>query len=391
MSPDELPFVSGELTDVAELAAMRDQSWAARSDRGLEVLTYERGFEVLEHPALQKGPSFQYRIDSVGLEGEARRYMEMAVPNSEGDYRKRLRAPLGALFRPTQVAKLRDAVRQIARDAVSQISADGPVDLMESLCWVLPSRTYCHLVSIPEEMAPKIRSISDRILSVLLTVDHERRHEAEEAVLESVEIVKEHLEQRRRNLGDDFTSVMIRQQQAGMLTEEELFIEAFSILQASVDNTAHQMGNVFGALLSDRSRWVALLEDRERRAPLIAETIRLYPRFGTIFRYAPHEAEVGGVTVPADSWVFVSVRSGQRDPAVFHNPDEFRIDRPTKRPLMFGGGPYNCLGQNLARMEIEEALLAVADAYPEVALAEEWVQRHTNAVSETTRLSVTTA
>src|SRR5690606_20796394 len=126
-----------------------------------------RGFEVLEHPALQKGPSFQYRIDSVGLEGEARRYMEMAVPNSEGDYRKRLRAPLGALFRPTQVAKLRDAVRQIARDAVSQISADGPVDLMESLCWVLPSRTYCHLVSIPEEMAPKIRSISDRILSVL--------------------------------------------------------------------------------------------------------------------------------------------------------------------------------------------------------------------------------
>src|SRR5690606_37012929 len=127
-------------------------------------------------------------------------------------------------------------------------------------------------------------------------------------------------------------------------------------------NTAHQMGNVFGALLSDRSRWVALLEDRERRAPLIAETIRLYPRFGTIFRYAPHEAELGGVTVPADSWVFVSVRSGQRDPAVFDNPDEFRIDRPTKRPLMFGGGPYNCLGQNLARMEIEEALLAVADA-----------------------------
>lgn len=386
MKTDDLPFVSGDLTDPAELAAAREQSWIARSERGFEVFSYERGFEVLEHPQLKKGPTFQYRIDELGLEGEARKYLEMSVPNSEGDYRKRLRAPLGALFRPTQIAKLRDAVRQIARDAVAEIDADGPVDLMEKLCWVIPSRTYCELVSIPYDLAPKVKSISDRILGVLLNVDRARRHEAEAAILESVDLVREHLDQRRQNLGDDFTSVMIRQQEAGMLTEEELFIEAFSIQQASVDNTAHQMGNVFGALLSEPERWSAFLADRDLRGPIIEEVIRLYPRFGTVFRLAPEAVEIGGVEIPANSWVFVSTRAGQRDPAVFDEPDEYRLDRGAKRPLMFGAGPYNCLGQNLARMEIEEAMLAVADVYPDLSLAEPWGRRQSNAVSETVTL-----
>jgi Cytochrome P450 len=389
MNVAELPHVSGELLDLDELAAVRAQSWIARSDRGFEVLTYDRGFEVLEHPQLLKGPTFQYRIDELGLTGDARRYMQMSVPNTEGEYRKRLRQPLTSLFRPSQIAKLREGIRDIARTAVAELDHDGPVDLMERLCWIVPSQTYCDLVSIPREFGPTIKSIGDRILGVLLTVDKDRVHELEAAVAESVEIVKEHLEKRRQNLGDDFTSVMIQQQEAGMLTEEELFVEAFSILQASVDNTAHQMGNTFALLLREPERWRAFVENRDLRGPIIEEAIRLYPRFGTVFRLAPNDVTIGDVDIPGGSWIFVSVRAAQRDPAQFEAPDEYRLDRKNSRKPMFGSGGYNCLGQNLARMEIEEALMAVADAYPEIRLAGDWVRRETNAVSETKQLPVT--
>ena len=384
----DLPWLSGQMTDLDELREARSRSWVGRSDRGLEVLTYDEGFQVLEHPELLKGPSWTRRLDELGVDGEARRYYDMAVPATEGAYRKKLRAPLGALFRPSRVAKLREAVRRIARDAVEEIEPASSVDLMAQLCRVVPPRVYCELVSMPYELAPEVARISDVTLGALLTVDHSRKQEAMDAMLAAVELVREHLEARRNNLGDDFTSVMIRQQMDGMLTEDELFAEALSILQASVDNTMHEMGNVFGMLLTQPQRWQDFLGDRELCGSIIDEVIRLYPRFGTIFRYAPGEVVINDQVVPADSWVFVSVRAGQRDPQVFTEPDEYRLDRPTKRALMFGAGTYNCLGQGLARLEIEEALRAVADRYPGLSLTDPWLRRDTNAVTETTQLQV---
>lgn len=298
-----------------------------------------------------------------------------------------MRASLGALFRPSQVAKLRTAIRRIADSLLDDLDDPDEYDLMQ-LCWEVPARTYCELVSIPYSESGTVIRIADSVLGTLLNVDTRRRNEAEAAILESVEIVRTHLNARRSNLGDDFTSVMIRQQQDGLMTEEQLVAQSFALLQASVDNTAHQMGNTFGSLLTTPSRWHDFVADRALGIPVINEIIRLYPRFGTIFRLAAKDMELGGLEIPAGAWAFVSARSGQRDPEFFDAPDEYRIDRPAMRPLMFGAGPYNCLGQNLARMEIEETLNAVADHFPGLELIGEWQRRQANAVSETSELVV---
>lgn len=248
---------------------------------------------------------------------------------------------------------------------------------------------YCHLVSAPVELAPTVARLSDSILAPILTADRDRRQESVSAFMEGWDFVREHVEARRKDLGNDFTSVMIKQQIEGLLTEDQLLAEGMSILQASVDNTVHQMGNTFGMLLSEPARWQQLLENPEAATSIIEEVIRLRPRFGTIFRYAPHQVIIDEQTIPADSFVYVSVRSAQRDARVFEDPDTYNIDRPAKRPLMFGAGPYNCLGQNLARMEIEESLKAVAERFPGIRLTEEWTCHDTNAVTETVNLKVT--
>ncbi len=383
----ELPEVVGDLTDVDDLRENAARGWAARSDRGIEIFGYDQGMQVLEHPDLLKGPSFQYRLDQLGIAGEARRYMDMGITNKEGEERRQMRASLGALFRPTQIARLRVAIREIAESVLDSVTEPTQWDLMR-LCWEIPARTYCELVSIPHTESGTVIRIADSVLGTLLNVDTRRREEAEAAILESVDIVRIHLDARRSDLGDDFTSVMIRQQQDGLMTEEQLVAQSFALLQASVDNTAHQMGNTFGLLLTEPERWRRLVADRSVRAAAIEEAIRLHPRFGTIFRLASKDVRIDDLTIPEGTWAFVSTRAGQRDPRFFDEPDVYRWDRPSMRPLMFGAGPYNCLGQNLARMEIEEALDAVAERYPDLELVGGWGRRSTNAVSETTELVV---
>jgi cytochrome P450 len=218
--------------------------------------------------------------------------------------------------------------------------------------------------------------------------DRSRRQESIDAFWEARAFVEQHIEARRNNLGDDFTSVMIRQQMEGLLTQEELITQAMSLLQASMDNTVHQLGLTFGTLLEDSARWAQLLAQPTKLGSAIEETIRLRPRFGTIFRYAPDQVHFEDVTIPRDSWVFVSVRSANRDELAFPAGDEFRLDRPTSRALMFGNGPYNCLGQTLARLELNESIRAVMKRFPGIRMQGEWRVHDSNAVSETAHLRV---
>jgi cytochrome P450 len=389
MTTTDVPWITADSTDLRELEEARDQSWIARSDRGYEVLGYGNGLRVLEHPALLKGPSFLKRLDDLGIvDGEIRRRWNQVVTTTEGDQRKKMRVPLAKLLRPMQISKLKDTVRKTVHDILDEIDDPTEVDLLDELAWKIPSRMYCHLVSAPVGLAPTVARLSDGVLGPLLTNDHTRKQEFIDTFLEGLAFVREHIDARRADLGDDFTSAMIRQQLAGDLTEEELHAEALSILQASIDNTVHQTAITFGKLLEEPSRWQDILGDPAKIPAATEEAIRLRPRFNTIFRLAAEDVEIDGFPIEAGSWVYVSVRASQRDPEVFDAPGTWRLDRPTVRPMMFGAGPYNCLGQHLARLEINEAVLAVAQRFPGLRLTDGWTTRETNAITEVTGLRV---
>jgi len=384
-----LPTISADTKVAADYEEARAQGWVAQSSRGLEVLRYRQGQELLDHRNLEKGPAFLQRLDDIGLTaGSAREYWERTLITNEGSIRERLRAPLAHLFRPAQMAKLQKAVRTIINDALDKIEDPTNVDFMQQIAWQVPPQVYCHLISAPMELAPEIAHLSDTILSPILTCDRSRLQASIDALWAGHEFVERHIEARRDNLGDDFTSVLIRLQMDGLISEEDLTLQAMGILQASIDNTVHQLGLTFGTLLEDRSRWEAILAQPALAAGAAEETFRLRPRFGTIFRYAPETFSYEDIVVPADSWVYVSVRSAGRDDEKFEDPDSFRFGRPPSKALMFGNGPYNCLGQTLARLEIGEVMRAILSRYPGIRLIEDWRSFDTNAVSETAHLRV---
>lgn len=383
-----VPEFDIESASPAQLAIARAQSWAARSKRGLEVLRFRQGVALLKHPELEKGPSFRRRLDDLGITDGIRVIWERMLVCNEGEVRTRLRVPLSKLFRPAQMQRLRAHVRTTIEEALNEVEDRRDVDFMREVAWKIPSRMYCHMVSAPPSDAPTAARLADSIVAPILTANRNRRQESIDAFIEAHAWIKGLIDARRQDLGDDFTSIMIRQQMEGLLTEEELIIQCMSILQASIENTVHQTGLTFGTLLQDPARWQMLLADPARVPQAIDETLRLRPRFGTIFRYAPHEVHFEGVLIPADSWVFVSVRAANRDESMFADADLFRLDRPATAPLQFGAGPYNCLGQTLAQLEIQETVRAVLQRFPRIRLRAPWKTRDSNAVTETSQLQV---
>ena len=384
-----MPRIAANTAAAEDYAEARRENWVAQSSRGLEVLRYRQGWAVLRHPQLEKGPAFRRRLDDIGLtSGPGREAWEEMLICNEGEVRDRLRKPLMELFSPAQMAKLQHHVRAIIDEVLDEIDDPADVDLMEQIAWLIPSRVYCHLISAPKSLAPRMALLSDTILSPILTCDKARLQDSIDAVGAAWSFIEEHIEARRRDLGDDFTSLMIRQQMEGLLTQRELILQAMSIQQASIDNTVHQIGLTMGTLLEDPGRWRRLVDDPALVGKALEETFRMRPRFGTIFRYARQPVELEDIVVPADSWVFVSTRSAGRDAEEFEDPDSFRLDRPATRPLMFGAGPYNCLGQTLARLEITELLKALLSRFPAIRLQGEWRVRDTNAVSEVSHLHV---
>jgi cytochrome P450 len=378
-----LPVIDPATATPADLGEARERSWAAQSERGLEVLRYAEGMALLRDRRFRKGGTFLYRLDAFGIvDGPVRESWNRMLVTNDGEQRTHLRLPISRLLGRRQMEALEEKVRAIVERVLDEVPAGDDLDLMEQVAWRIPPIVYCELFSAPPEEAPTAARLSDSTLGPILTMDAGRRQESLDAFTESLEFVREHVDRRRGDLGDDFTSALIREQEAGNLTEEEVLETGVGLLQASIDNTVHQIGLVLGTLLENRDRWEQIVAEPALIPGAVEEVIRLRPRFGTIFRIAGSDMELEDAPVREGSAVFVSVRAGQRDPRRFEDPDTFVLRRAPSPPLMFGNGPYSCLGQHLARMEVHALLEALVARFPGVRLAAPMTWRDFDAVTE---------
>ena len=259
---------------------------------------------------------------------------------------------------------------------------------MAEIAWRLPTQLYCDLISAPREMAPWIGRVTESINPPLLMMDKDRIGESEAAYWEGLAFIEKHIDDKRGNLGDDFTSELIRCELEGLISHDQVKTLAMSLLIASMDNTLHQLGLTFGTLLEDRSRWEQVLA-RPTAAPQAAEeSYRLCPRFGVIARHASTDIAINGFTFPADSWIWISTRSGGRDESKFDDADNFRMGRPASRALMFGSNHYSCLGATLARLEVSETIRIIADRFPNIRIKGDWRKVESPLVTEVEHLRV---
>ncbi|MFJ9381233.1 cytochrome P450 [Streptomyces sp. NPDC101455] len=350
---------------------LRERTWVAASSRGLEVFRYEHVSRLLRDRNLQKQPQrIMNRLDEMGItEGPVREYHERSILTQDGDAHTRLRLPLSSFFAPRRAENLREAARTIVQRALARIADRPTIDVLHDLCETIPAEMFCHLVSAPPELAATAARLSDSMLGPLIERGTDRTAEHVTAHHELTALLTELVAERRRTPGDDVLSDLIEMNRAGQLTEEEVLDQAGMLLEASIDNTAHQLTWALGFVLQDQDRRAAAVAHPP--AQVVEEILRLASISGAILRFPLATFEYEGLVIPAGRPIFLHLRSANRDPRVFDDPEAFRPDRPMRPgPITFGAGAHTCLGQHLARIELQELVAQFPRRFPDAELAE---------------------
>jgi cytochrome P450 len=196
----------------------------------------------------------------------------------------------------------------------------------------------------------------------MLTLTAYTQQEVDQAYSEFNAYVSDLVDRNRADPGDDLLSELtqISDAEDGRLGKDELISTVRGLLLAGHETTSNMIAIMTAVLLSERSRYEAVVDDPDLIPGTVEEVLRLDSTLsiiGGVPRYITEDVELSGTLVPAGSTVIPSTTAANRDPAKFPDPDRFDPRRPNvAQHLTFGAGPHYCLGQPLARVELQVVL-----------------------------------
>jgi cytochrome P450 len=360
---DELPeldLLSEEfLADpIATLGKARENSWAARTHRGVEVLSYEGVTAVLRSNDFHTG--IPKMMEAMGIDPK-----EMAGPGntmtlSEDDQHSRLRGVVSAWFTPRRVALMRDDVVDLVEGLVAPLTANGGGDFTHAVAKGIPGPVFCWMIGAPVDRAEELYALSQVMLRAF-----EGDIDLAEAIRSSGEqmsaFVDELMAMKRDAPDDDLMTIMLEAADAGIVTHDDVHSMAYELLTASTDNTATTAGLIVSRMAAHPDQWMAVRADHGLIPGAIEETLRIEPRVHELSQFAITDTAILDLEIPAETFVWANIRAAQYDPGAFDDPDRFDIARERRRPqLNFGLGPHHCLGANLVRMELGATLEVLA-------------------------------
>jgi cytochrome P450 len=264
----------------------------------------------------------------------------------------RLRRMVAEPFTPKKVAAMRPAIQRIVDTLIDEMLAGpNPTDLVTAFALPVPSLVVCDLLGMPYADHEFFQVQTSSIVNVSAT-DEERG----QALWAMVTYLNDFLATKLENPGDDLLSGLAEYIRSGEVSQLEAAQIALLLLLAGHETTASMIALGTLALL-EHPRQLALLCDSANPG-LAASAAEELLRYVTITQYgfprlALADIEIGGQIIRAGEGIIIANDIGNRDPEVFSDPDTLDIQRARKSHLAFGFGPHQCLGQPLARLELE--------------------------------------
>jgi cytochrome P450 len=296
-------------------------------------------------------------------------HLSNSILNMDPPEHTRLRKIVASAFTVRRVEELRPRAAELTAQMLAGMRAEGPgADLVEHLSVPLPVTIICELLGVPVEDRSIFRAGADAALSTSAMRPDERAGAMNELFTYMAGLVA----QRRAQPTDDLLGALVTARDEGdRLNEGELIGMGVGILVAGHETTMNQIGNMAFTLLTRPDRGDALRGGPEVVAAGVEELLRLIPLGASagFARIATEDVELSGVTVRAGEAVMVAVHAANRDPAVFEEATALVLDRATNRHVGFGHGAHHCLGAQLARMELQEAIGGLLREFPDLRLA----------------------
>jgi cytochrome P450 len=353
------PELRGERFHTAMLE-LRKTGWLASSPLAYFVLDREAAtFFLRTRSATFPGMTI---ADLFGVtEGPLHEEMRRNILHLDGDVHRRLRNLVNPAFTPRSADRWRPAMRGFLEELWAGVAEAGRCELVEAFAKPYPSRTIATVVGAPVEDADRLWDWSNWIqrqfdpLSII-----EDRERIERAVTELYDYLDALLAERRAAPREDLISQLLAVESEGdRLSDVECVNLVLNVLVGGVDTTQSQLAHAIRLFASHPDQWELLAGRAELAPAAVEEVVRFEPITPFTARIMREEVVYRDVTFPAGTVVMVSAFTGNRDDV--SEPERFDItaERPVK-PLTFGAGIHYCLGANLARAELSEALAFLA-------------------------------
>lgn len=299
---------------------------------------------------------------------------------------RRCRRLLTEQFTARRLRQLTESTERITREHLDSVEAMGsPADLVEHFALPVPSLVIGELLGVPRADREQFRNDALRWSSPAGSTA-----EVTEAFVSLGALLRRLVQLKRAEPADDLLSDLIAADPA--LTDEELASTAFLLLVAGHGTTAHQLALGTLLLLRHPEQLAALRADPSLTERAVEELLR----YLSIVHHGPtraalEDAEIEGTPVKRGEVVVVSLHAANRDPARFERPEALDLAREDTGHLAFGHGIHECLGRQLARIELRVGLTALLERFPRLRLAcpvEEIPLRHDMQVYGVDRLPV---
>lgn len=302
----------------------------------------------------------------------ASRMMQFGDPATHA----RLRGSVTRYLTPRRINSLVEfeshSVDALLDNLGNELENHGVADILESLCYQMPSVSIAGLLGIPadevRDFLPYTQAMTNTLepgLTAQQLVELDDAYDKVGAYF--IDVIAE----RRRTPRDDLATHLVQCcDEQHTITPEELMPMLLSVYGAGSFNTSNFIGNGIAALLAAPTEAAALRADPDRAGATVTEILRYDAPMQVTRRIAVTDTELSGTPIPSGAEIAVILGAANRDPDVFEDPDVFRTQRVGSRPLSFGAGTFYCIGTALARLEGALVFQKLISRFPSLRIAE---------------------
>ncbi|AOS63697.1 cytochrome P450 [Actinoalloteichus hymeniacidonis] len=278
----------------------------------------------------------------------------------------RFRRMLLAEMTVRKARRMRRSIQRIVDERIDELLAAGPpIDLVTHYAHTVSTTVMCELIGV-RRADPWFRRITGALGSGVFGGGASTAQGASDGIAALSDVLDGLITDREQDLGEDLLSTLIKEQlHPGLASRAELITTVAILVVAGWETTTNQIALSVLALLNQPELITELQQNPSRVPDAVEELLRVLSVGDSIaLRIATEDLQVGDQVIPAGDGIIPLLAAADHDPAVFPDPERIDLDRRGRQHVAFSFGIHQCVGQNIARLELAIAIGTLLDRIP---------------------------